>query len=92
MVKPEDITIKSSTEDIVKPLQDNRGYRGLVLGNDLKILLISDPDVEKAAAALDVNIGECSLVNCSICHIPFFELSRIDETRKLFQPNPGFCF
>ena len=84
MVKPEDITIKSSTEDIVKPLQDNRGYRGLVLGNDLKILLISDPDVEKAAAALDVNIGECSPGDCSICRIPVVELFRIDEMRKLF--------
>ncbi|OQV25668.1 Insulin-degrading enzyme [Hypsibius exemplaris] len=40
-----------------KPLQDQRLYRGLVLENDLKVLLISDPKTEKAAAALDVNIG-----------------------------------
>lgn len=48
---------KSIVENICKSPQDNRSYRGLVLANDLKVILISDPATEKGAAALDVNIG-----------------------------------
>ncbi|OQV24525.1 Insulin-degrading enzyme [Hypsibius exemplaris] len=51
------VVIKNAIENIPKSPQDSRGYRGLVLGNDLKVLLISDPATEKAAAALDVHIG-----------------------------------
>lgn len=36
---------------------DRRELRYLVLPNQLEVLLISDPDAEKAAAALDVNVG-----------------------------------
>ncbi len=36
---------------------DTRDYRPLVLENQLKVLLISDPTTEKAAAALDVHVG-----------------------------------
>lgn len=49
---------KRIIESVLKSPQDKRGYRGLILPNDLKVLLISDPVAEKAAAALDVNIGE----------------------------------
>ena len=49
--------------DIVKSPEDKREYRGLILSNDMKVLLISDPTSEKAAAALDVNIGEFFLCN-----------------------------
>jgi insulysin len=58
MVNTAAAAIKNVVENIPKSLQDNRGYRGMVLGNDLKVLLISDPATEKAAAALDVNIGK----------------------------------
>lgn len=36
---------------------DRRGYRALQLANGLELLLISDPDADKAAAALDVAVG-----------------------------------
>ncbi|XP_055333075.1 insulin-degrading enzyme-like isoform X2 [Paramacrobiotus metropolitanus] len=49
--------IKRVIENIPKSPQDNRAYRGIILANDLKAIVISDPAAEKAAAALDVNIG-----------------------------------
>ncbi len=36
---------------------DHRDYRYLTLENGLKVLLISDPQAEKAAASLDVHVG-----------------------------------
>ena len=41
----------------VKSLNDDHQYRQLTLDNDLQVLLISDPDTPKAAAALDVLVG-----------------------------------
>lgn len=43
-----------------KPLMDNRSYRMIQLPNQLEILLIHDPDTDKAAAAMDVNVGSFS--------------------------------
>lgn len=40
-----------------KPLLDDRNYRFIELPNKLKALLIQDPTTDKAAAALDVNVG-----------------------------------
>ncbi len=42
---------------IGKSPNDRRDYRALVLDNGLKVMLVSDPETEKAAAALDVNAG-----------------------------------
>jgi secreted Zn-dependent insulinase-like peptidase len=39
---------------------DDRDYRYLVLDNSLRVLLVSDPETEKAAAALDVYVGSAS--------------------------------
>ena len=36
---------------------DPRGYRGVILKNKLKVILISDPQTDLSAASLDVNIG-----------------------------------
>uniref|UniRef100_A0A1Q3FFH3 Insulin-degrading enzyme n=1 Tax=Culex tarsalis TaxID=7177 RepID=A0A1Q3FFH3_CULTA len=47
-------------DEIVKSQQDNRLYRGLRLGNGLKVLLISDPTTDKSAAALSVEVGHLS--------------------------------
>ncbi|XP_059056588.1 insulin-degrading enzyme [Achroia grisella] len=47
-------------EDIVKSQEDKRVYRGLVLSNRLKVLLVSDPTTDKSAAAIDVNVGYLS--------------------------------
>jgi insulysin len=46
-----------ATFDVIKSDQDVREYRYLTLPNKLRVLLISDPSAEKAAAALNVNVG-----------------------------------
>jgi len=43
--------------DIDKGQVDDRSYQYLVLQNQLRVLLISDPQADKAAAALDVHVG-----------------------------------
>ncbi|CAL8128505.1 unnamed protein product [Orchesella dallaii] len=43
--------------NIVKSPLDKREYRGLVLPNDMKVLLISDPLTDKSAASLSVAVG-----------------------------------
>ncbi|KAF4527050.1 hypothetical protein B566_EDAN001599 [Ephemera danica] len=52
--------VKHQVDSVVKSAEDKRLYRGLQLNNDLKVMLISDPSTDKAAAALDVNIGYLS--------------------------------
>ncbi|WP_299734308.1 insulinase family protein [uncultured Endozoicomonas sp.] len=43
--------------DVIKSPADDRDYRYLTLDNGLKVLLISDADTDKSAAAVDVNVG-----------------------------------
>jgi insulysin len=43
--------------NIIKSEQDSRLYRGLLLNNGMKVLLISDPKTDKSAAAMEVNVG-----------------------------------
>jgi insulysin len=45
---------------ISKPDLDDRNYLVIKLTNDLQVLLVSDPTTDKAAAALDVNVGHLS--------------------------------
>lgn len=45
---------------ILKASNDKREYRRIVLPNQLQVLLISDPETDKAAAAMDVNVGHFS--------------------------------
>ena len=47
-------------ENIIKSSEDKREYKGLVLRNGLKVLLISDVEADKSAAALDVAVGAMS--------------------------------
>ncbi len=47
----------NTTPSVIKSENDKRNYRYLVLDNQLRVLLISDPVTEKSAAALDVNVG-----------------------------------
>ena len=47
-------------DDIIKSENDDRQYRGFVLTNDLKVLLISDPKTDISSAALEVNVGSMS--------------------------------
>jgi hypothetical protein len=50
--QPADLSI---SEDVIKPRCDKLGYRVVKLPNELRVLLISDPDTDKAAAALNVS-------------------------------------
>lgn len=52
--------LSTTSDDIAKSPNDNREYRALTLENGMKVLLISDPTTEKAAAAVDVNAGSNS--------------------------------
>ena len=49
-----------TNEQIVKSPTDQRSYEYFVLDNGMKALVISDPDTDKAAAALDVHVGHMS--------------------------------
>ena len=49
--------LSKSTEDILKPVSDNREYRYIELSNGLKVMIISDDNADKAAASLDVFVG-----------------------------------
>lgn len=44
-------------DSIEKSKNDKRDYRGLVMKNGMKVILVSDPETDKAAAAMDVNVG-----------------------------------
>ena len=50
-MKPQNVIVK-------KPRIDKREYKSLTLNNELKVLLIYDKDCDKAAAALDVGVGQ----------------------------------
>lgn len=47
-------------DQIRKPLEDKRDYLGLKLKNNLKVLLISDPETDISAASLSVHVGSRS--------------------------------
>ena len=53
-------SVESITDTMEKPMLDDRSYRVIQLPNQLEILLIQDPSTDKAAAAMDVNIGSFS--------------------------------
>ena len=58
-------SILSVHDDIVKSPSDNRVYHGFQLTNKLKVVVISDPTTEKAAASMDVYVGK-PLSSCFI--------------------------
>jgi secreted Zn-dependent insulinase-like peptidase len=43
--------------NVIKSQNDQRQYETFLLSNRLKVLVISDPDTDKAAAAMDVFVG-----------------------------------
>ncbi|KAL6254451.1 hypothetical protein P5V15_014499 [Pogonomyrmex californicus] len=49
--------VEKRYDDIIKSQNDDRLYRGLLLANKMKVLLISDPITDKSAVAMDVNVG-----------------------------------
>jgi secreted Zn-dependent insulinase-like peptidase len=46
--------------ELRRPPLDDRSYRYLELDNGMKVLLVSDPETDMAAAALDVHVGQFS--------------------------------
>lgn len=46
--------------NIIQSQNDNRHYQAFTLDNELKVLIISDPETKKAAASLDVFVGSAS--------------------------------
>lgn len=52
----------SSVSSVIpeKSPEDKRSYRVVTLPNDLQAVLISDPETDKAAAAMDVRVGHFS--------------------------------
>lgn len=52
--------VERITEQLEKPVLDDRSYRVVRLGNKLEALLVHDPDTDKASAAVNVNVGNFS--------------------------------
>ena len=50
----------STLQVITKSPNDQREYLALTLSNKLDVLLISDPNSDKASAALDVYVGSAN--------------------------------
>lgn len=46
--------------DLLKSPGDSKAYRYLKLPNEMKVLLVSDPETDKSAVSLDVHIGNSS--------------------------------
>jgi insulysin len=58
-------------DNITKSAEDKRTYRGLELINGLRVLLVSDAETDKSAAAMDVNVGEFTKFSLSRCYLLF---------------------
>ena len=46
--------------EIIKSQSDKRQYKSIMLGNQLRCILIQDDEADKSCAALDVHVG-CTL-------------------------------
>ncbi len=53
-------TSDASAQTVIKSENDARDYEYLLLPNRLRVLLVSDPGADKAAAAMSVNVGSAS--------------------------------
>lgn len=54
---PQSVSVNTQAGPVIKSENDKRSYRSLTLDNGLKVLLVSDADADKAAAAMDVEVG-----------------------------------
>ena len=48
------------TDQLETLLADDRSYKVLILPNELEVLIIHDPSIDKASAAIDVNVRNFS--------------------------------
>ncbi len=56
-MSPAELVSNDDDTTIIRGKLDDRRYRRMRLDNGLEVLLISDPDTPKAAAAMDVGVG-----------------------------------
>ena len=77
-------SVNQSFDDIIKSIEDKRDYKAFILDNGLKVLLISDPETDKSAAALDVNIGSMSDPREVQGLAHFLEHMLFNGTKKVF--------
>ena len=52
-----ELTTRQDTTQVIQSPNDDREYRYLVLDNEMKVLLVSDAEADKAAAALSIGVG-----------------------------------
>jgi len=55
-----DLNVDESSVKIIKSPSDARDYRFFILPNGLKVLTVSDPTADRAAASMDVSVGSFS--------------------------------
>lgn len=52
--------VERVTDQLETPSLDDRDYRVVRLPNQLEVLLVHDPETDKASASMDVNVGNFS--------------------------------
>lgn len=72
---------------IIQSQNDQRHYQSFTLNNDLKVLIISDPETKKAAASLDVFVGSASDPNDRAGLAHFLEHMLFLGTEKYPDPD-----
>ncbi|KAL8489852.1 hypothetical protein ACS0TY_025656 [Phlomoides rotata] len=86
--------VRKEEEEIIKPRNDKREYRRIVLQNNLHVLLISDADTDKCAASMDVRVGSFSDPEGlgGLAHFPATSaFTSSEHTNYYFDVNPdGF--
>ncbi|CAF1172849.1 unnamed protein product [Adineta steineri] len=94
-----DSTIVRIVDDIKKSDSDSWNYRGLELSNEMLVVLISHPNIDKAAAALDVSVGNLADsrdvpgIAHFLEHMLFMGSSKYpgeNEYSKLIEGNGGY--
>ncbi len=81
------VTLPAHAVTPVKSPNDSRNYESFKLPNKLRVLLISDPTSDKAAAALDVHVGSASEPDSRPGLAHFLEHMLFLGTKKY--PQPG---
>lgn len=75
------------TLPLEKPANDEREYRLIKLANQLEVLLISDPETDRASAALDVHVGSLSDPVKTLSLLVYNKLTR-NDIEKLARFSP----
>lgn len=57
---PCSVEVELVTDQLETPSLDDRTYRVIRLPNRLEVLLVHDPQTDKASASMDVNVGSFS--------------------------------